>query len=55
MNPTTENLKNTAHLGVISACQEVEKMEELEADSETPREVMRLEDEGAWSLRSSQR
>ena len=54
-NPTTENLRNAAHLGAISGGQEVEKKAELEADSKTPREVTRREDEGTRSSRSSWR
>jgi len=34
MNQTTANSRNVAHLGEISSSQEVEKMEELEADLE---------------------
>ena len=33
-NPTTENLRNMAHLGAIWGSQETEKKAELEADSE---------------------
>jgi len=55
VNPTTATLRNAAHLGEISASQEVEKMEELEADSETLEGEVRCEDESAWSSRSSRR
>ena len=55
VNPTTAILGNAAHLGEISANQEVEKMEELEADLETLGEVTRRGGEGARSSRSSRR
>ena len=55
VNPTTAILRNAAHLREISASQEVEKMEELEADSETLGEEVRREGEDARSSRSSRR
>ena len=55
VNLTTAILGNGAHLGEISASQEVEKMAELEADSETLREEARHKDESTRSLRSSRR
>jgi len=55
VNPTTAILRNAALLGEISVSQEVEKMEELEADSETLGEEARREGESARSSRSSQR
>ena len=53
MNPTTANSRNVAHLGEISSSQEVEKMEELEADLEVLGGEVRHRDEGARSSRSS--
>ena len=55
MNPTTAILRNVAHLREISASQEVEKMEELEADSEMLGGEVRREDECVRSSRSSRR
>jgi len=49
VNPTTAILGNAAHLGEISACQEVEKMAELEEDSEMHGEKARREGESARS------
>jgi len=49
VNPTTAILRSAAHLGEISASQEVEKMEELEADLEMLGEEARREGEGARS------
>jgi len=53
VNPTTAILRNVAHLGEISASQEVEKMEELEADSEMLGKEARHEGESVRSSRSS--
>ena len=55
VNPTTANSRNVAHLGEISSSQEVEKMEELEADLETLGGEVRREGEDARSSRSSRR
>ena len=52
-NPTTENLRNVAHLGAILGNQEVERKAELKADSVMLGEVTRREEEGMRSLRSS--
>jgi len=55
VNPTTTNSRNAAHLGEISSSHEVEKMEELEADSEMLGGEARRRGEGARSLQSSRR
>ena len=55
VNPTTAISRNTAHLEEISANQEVEKMEELEVDTETLGGEARRNGEGARSSRSSRR
>ena len=55
VNPTPEIVRNAAHLGAISSTQEVEKMEDLEADLKTLREEARHEGESARSSRSSRR
>jgi len=54
-NPTTENLRNAAHLGEISPNQRVEKMEELEVDLEALGGEVRHRGEGVKSWRSSRR
>ena len=53
VNPTTTISRNAAHLEEVSASQEVEKMEELEADLETLGGEVRREDDGVRSSRSS--
>jgi len=53
VNPMTANSRNMAHLREISANHEVEKMEDLEADSETLGGEARPKGEGARSSRSS--
>jgi len=55
VNPTTIISRNVAHLEEISSNQEVEKMEELQADLETLGGEARREDERARGSRSSQR
>jgi len=48
--PTTRNSRNAAHLGEISPNRGVEKIEELEADSEMLGGEARRRDEDARSL-----
>ena len=55
VNPTTTTLWSAAHLGEISTSQEVEKMEELEADSQNLGGEVRHEDESVRSSWSSRR
>ena len=50
VNPTTRNSRNAAHLEEISPNRGVEKMEELEADSETLGGEVRRRDEYTRSL-----
>jgi hypothetical protein len=55
VNQTTAISRNVDHLGEISSSQEVEKMEELEADLETLGGEVRRRYEGARSSRSFRR
>ena len=55
VNPTTTNSRNVAHLMEILSNRGVEKMEELEANSETHGGEARCRGEGVRSSRSSRR